>query len=272
MINNSKILVGVSLTLIASAALADGDYFSPTDERVALSLGVVHLSSATSMRVDNSAGTAGTTFNGESDLGLDSSDVEPKFEAAVRTGGTTRLFFDYFSLDRSDTKVLASGPAAYGDVVLLAGDPVQTDLNLRVFGVGFGHSFLHFEKFELTGIIAINDTELNSSVRVQSATRHVYDSQSLAGPFPTPAIALTWAPFRHFYFDANAKYMKISVDHLSGTLSVYDADVFYRIHPNVALALGYSDTRVNLVSRQQADQGAFVLESKGPELFLRVAF
>jgi len=53
---------------------------------------------------------------------------------------------------------------------------------------------------------------------------------------------------------------------------VYDADVFYRIHPNVALALGYSDTRVNLVSRQQADQGAFVLESKGPELFLRVAF
>jgi len=27
-----------------------------------------------------------------------------------------------------------------------------------------------------------------------------------------------------------------------------------------------------LVSRQQADQGAFVLESKGPELFLRVAF
>ena len=273
MISKRMGLFGMALTLSASAALADADYFSPTDERLAISLGVAHLSPSTTLRVDNSTGTAGTTFNGENDLGLDSSRVEPKFEAAVRTGGTTRLFFDYFMLDRDDTKVLvAQAPESFGNITLLPGDPVQTTMTMRVFGVGFGHSFLHFEKFELTGLIAINDVELDASLRVQSPTRHLYDAQSLAGPFPTPGLTATWVISKRFYVDAAAKYMKINIDHLSGTLSVYDADIFFRLHPNVALALGYSDNRLNLISRQSATQGAFNFDAKGPELFVRVAF
>lgn len=271
MIRNSKGLLSLALALSSSAALAD-DYFSPTDERVAISLGIVHVSSTTTMRVNNSTGTAGTTFNGESDFGLDSANFEPKFAAAVRAGDRTRVFFDYFTLDRNDSKVLAAGPVAFGNAVLNAGDPVQTDLSLRVLGLGFGHSFLHGEKFELTGLIAVNDLQINSSVRVQSPTRHVYDAQSVAGPFPTPGIAATWAVSSRVYVDATAKYMKLSIDHLDGTMSIYDFDVFYRVHPNVALALGYNAIRVDLVSRQSADQGAFQLESKGPELFVRVAF
>ncbi len=272
MISKAKGLLSLALALAASSALADANYFSPTDELVAISLGVVKYSPSTTMQVDNSAGTAGTTFNGESDLGLDSSVIEPKFEAAVRTGVVTRLFFDYFSLDRNDTKVLANGPAAFGDVVLLAGDPVQTDMSLRVLGVSFGHSFLHGEKFELTGLIGINEVELDASLRVQSATRHVFDQQSLAGPFPTPGVVATWAISRHFYVDASAKYMKVNIDHLSGTMNMYDVDIFYRPHPNVALALGYNDAGLNLISRQSANQGFFDFRAKGPELFVRVAF
>lgn len=275
MIRKRKGLLSLALTLSASTALADADYFSPTNELVAISLGVMKLSPSTSLRLDNTTAAgvvAGTTFNGESDLGLDSSRIEPKFEAAVRAGPHDRLFFNYLILDRDDTKTLANGPAAYGNIVLLAGDPVQTDMSMRMFGVGFGHIFWHGEKFDLTGLIAINEIETHASLRVQSETRHLYDDKSVAGPLPTPGVAATWVISKHFYVDAGAKYMKISVDHLTGTLSNYDFDIFYRLHPNVALALGYSDSRLNLVSRQPGNTGAIEFAAKGPELFVRVAF
>jgi hypothetical protein len=274
-ISKCKGLLSLALTLSASTALADADYFSPTNELIAISLGVMKISPATSLRLDNTTATGtvtGTTFNGENDLGLDSSRTEPKFEAAVRAGKRDRLFFDYFILDRDDTKTLANGPAQFGNIVLLAGDPVQTDMSMRLFSVGFGHSFLHGEKFELTALIAVNEIETNASLRVQSLTRHLFDEKSLAGPLPTPGVAATWAVSRRFYIDANAKYMKLSVDHLTGTASNYDVDIFYRLHPNVALALGYIDARVNLVSRQAGNTGAFDFDAKGPELFVRVAF
>lgn len=272
MSRNSKLLLSLALALSASTAAADGDYFSPTDERVAISLGIIKIAPSTTLRVDSGTGVAATTLNGENDLGLDSSDIEPKFEASVRAGQRSRLFFDYFTLDRDDTKVLAQAPASFGDVILLIGDPVQTDLSLRILGVTYGYSFLHNEKFELSGLVGINDTQISSSVRVQSPTRHIYDAQSLAGPFPTPGLAATWAVSKHFYFDATAKYLKLSIDHLEGTLSLYDFAAFYRVSPNVAFALGYNDTRANLLSRQSKDSGSFIFDAKGPELFVRVAF
>jgi len=274
-IRKRKGLLSLALALAASSALADADYFSPTNQLVAISLGLMKLSPSSSLRIDNTTAagvTTGTTLNGESDLGLDKSRTEPKFEAAVRAGKRDRLFFDYLILDRDDTKTFANGPAAYGSIVLLPGDPVQTDLMMRMFGVGFGHSFWHSEKFELSGLIAINEIQSNGSLRVQSATRHLYDDKSLAGPLPTPGVTATWVISKHFYVDGGAKYVKISIDHLTGTLSIYDFDVFYRLHPNVALALGYSDSHLNLESRQPGNSGAFNFDAKGPELFVRVAF
>src|SRR5882724_11443353 len=73
----------LTLALIATLAHAD-DYLSPTNERVRLSLGFMHVSSTTDIRLDSTAGLPGTQVNAESVLGLDSSDFEPKFQAMVR--------------------------------------------------------------------------------------------------------------------------------------------------------------------------------------------
>jgi hypothetical protein len=256
----------------ATVAAADADYFSPTDSRFALSLGVMQVRSSTSLSINSTAGFAGTDLNGEGELGLDRQRYEPKFDLAVRAGARNRVFFDYFSLDRSDTKVLAQGPVDYGDVVLLAGDPVAADLSLRMLQIGYGYSFWHGDQLEIAGILSINDTEIQSSVRVNSATRHIFDEQSLAGPFPTPGIDVTWAASTRFYFDGRARYLKLSIDHLDGTVTLYDLDAFYRLRPNIAFALGYTGTRADLVSHQSKNGGSFDLDAKGPELFVRVEF
>jgi hypothetical protein len=72
--------------------------------------------------------------------------------------------------------------------------------------------------------------------------------------------------------DGRAQYMHLSYNNLSGSLGYGEFDVLYRLRENIAFALGYTIVRANLESSQTTQGGYFDFTSKGPELFVRVAF
>lgn len=260
----------LTLMLIATLAHAD-DYLSPTDERVRLSLGVMHVSTNTSMRLDSSQGLPGTPVDAEDTFGVDKSDFEPKFQAMVRVGERHRLRFDYFTLDRTGQATLTS-PVVFRDVVLQTGDPVDTTVNLRSLGISYEYSFLHREKFEVAATIGINDTDISARSRVSTQTRHVDQREDAAGPFPTIGLDATYVLSKRFYFDVRAQYFKLSVDQLDGSLTFYELAALYRLRPNIAFALGYNSVKANLTSLQTKNAGFFDFNTKGPEFFVRIAF
>jgi len=260
----------LTLTLIAALAHAD-DYLSPTDERVRLSLGVMHVSSTTGIQLDSGQGLPGTSINAEKDFGLDSSDFEPTFQAMVRVGERHRLRFDYFTLDRTGQTTLTS-PIVLRDVFLQPGDPLETNVSMRSLGISYEYSFIHREKFELAATIGINDTDISEQARVSTQTRHVIQTEDAAGPFPTIGLDTTYVLSKRFYLDARAQYFKLAVDHLDASLGFYELAALYRLRANVAFALGYTATKGYLDSRQTKTAGHFDLDSKGPEFFVRVAF
>jgi hypothetical protein len=266
----------LTFALAASAGLATlahaDDYPSPTDDRVRLSLGVMHLSSTTDLLLDSSQGVAGTPINAEKDLGLDSSDFEPKFQAMVRVGERHRLRFDYFTLDRTGQTTLSGAPIVFRDVVLPTGYPVRSDLNLRTLGISYEYSFLHSEKFEVAATVGINDTDISTRARISTQTLHVDQREDQAGPFPTLGLDATYVVSQRFYFDGRAQYFKIAIDHLDGSLGFYELDALYRFRPNVSFAVGYTAAKATLDSRKPSNSGFFDFDSKGPEFFVRVAF
>jgi len=260
-----------ALALTAPAARAD-DYLSPTNERVRLSLGVMHLSSTTDLRVDSHQGVMGTPIQAENDFGLESSNFEPKFQAMVRVGERHRLRFDYFTLDRTGRTTVGDAPIVFRDVVLQPGDPLQTNLSLRTLGISYGYSFIHREKFEIAATIGVNSIDVSSRARVSTETRHVDQSEDQAGPFPTLGFDATYVLSKRFYFDARAQYLKVAINHLTGSLGFYEIDMLYRLRPNISFALGYTAVKANLESRQTSDGGYFDFNSKGPQAFVRIAF
>ncbi len=271
--NRAGLLVlAAALALPAARAHADGGYLSPTDERLRLSLGIMQISAATAVRLDSSAGATGTFFTAENALGLQRSQIDPKFQVVVRAGERHCLRLDYFSLDRSHTETLTQGPIAFRNVVLQNGDPVQTDLSLRMLGITYGYSFLHSEKYEIAATLGINEIDISARARVQTPVRHIDQTEDQAGPFPTLGIDATWVASRRFYFDGRAQYLKVAVNNLQGTLAVYELDGLYRFRPNVSFALGYSLVKATLNSTQAAHSGLFDFRAKGPQLFVRVAF
>jgi hypothetical protein len=270
--SDGSLLFALILALAGTLAHADGDYLSPTDDRFRLSLGIIRVTPSTSLRVDSAAGLAGTDLNGESDLGLDSSDLEPKFQATVRAGERNRLMFDYFGLDRNDAKTLAQGPVYFGNVVLQAGYPVQTDASLRIFGIAYAYSFWHSETLELAATVGVHVTQISASVRVQTASTNIYDAENVAGPFPTVGLDGTWVASKRFYFEARGQYLNVTIDHIDGSLGLFEFDALYRFRPHVSFGVGYNSVRAHLNSRQSSDTGLFTFDNAGPEAFVRVAF
>lgn len=267
---NKNGVVLAALALFATLAHAE-DYLSPTEERVRLSLGVIRLSNTTSLQLDSSTGVQGTPVNTEDTFGLDKNDYEAKIQAMVRVSERHRLRFDYFSLDRTGSATITQ-PIIFRDVVLQPGDPLNSNLSIRTFGITYGYSFLHGDKYEVAATLGVSDTDISARARVQTATRHVDQTEDQAGPFPTTGLDASYVLSKRFYFDSRAQYMKVRVDHLNGSLGIYELDALYRLRPNISFALGYNMLRASLNSRQTKQAGFFDFNSKGPEFFVRIAF
>jgi hypothetical protein len=261
----------LALALLAPLAHADGDYVSPTDDRLRVSLGVMHVSSTTTIRADSTTGVTGTVLNGEDQFGLDKSDYEPKFEVMVRAGTRNRLWLDYFTLDRSGSSIVQE-PISFRDVVLQPGEPLQSELDLRLLSLTYGYSFWHGEKVELAATLGITSVSINAQAKVATEQVHVNETETAAGPFPTPGIAATWSITKHFYLDGRVQYLNLHINDLDGSLGMGEIDAIYRIHPNVAFAIGYTEVKAHVDSTKTSDSGLFNFDSKGPQLFVRVSF
>lgn len=267
----ASLTVLASLALFARRAPAD-DYVSPTDDRVRISLGAVHLSSDTTLRADSRAGAPGTDISGEGQFGLDKSDWEPKFQALVRVAERHRFSFDYFTLDRSGSSIVGATPIVFRDVTFLPNDPLQTHLSLRTLGITYEYSLWHSETVEIAAALGVHATDISSSAKVQTQTRHIIQTEDQAGPVPTVGIDATWVISRRFYVDGRAQYLNVHVNNLDGSLGLYEFEGLYRYRPNVSFGIGYSEVRAHLASTRTSRPGLFDFNTKGPEAFLRVAF
>ena len=271
---NGMLVMLLMLTagVAANGATAPGeDYFSPTEERMRVSLGAVYLDSKTMVQLNSSTGVPGTLVDGEHDFGLDKADFEAKFQVMLRVGERNRLRFDYFSLDRTGNATL-NKDILFRNVELLPGDPVNSNLSIDVFSLTYGYSFIHNDKFELAATLGINETDISARARVNTTARHVDQTEDQAGPFPTVGLDSTYVISKRFYLDGRIAYFRANVDKLDGSLGFYELNALYRLRPNVSFALGYELVKAHLLSNQASQAGLFNFTSKGPEIFVRVAF
>jgi hypothetical protein len=265
-----RAMLAMAAALTAGSAHAE-DYLSPTLERVRLSIGASHQSSSTGLRLDSSAGVEGNAVNAESDFGLEKSEFEPKFQAMVRAGERHRVRFDYFSLDRTGNTTILN-PIIFRDVVLQPGDPLKMNLSLRTLGINYEYSFLHSDRYEVAFSIGVNDTDISARGRVSTPTRHVDQTEDQAGPLPTVGLDATYVISKRFYIDARGQYLKAHISNFDGSLGLYEVDALYRLRPNISFAIGYNLVKADLASTKTTESGFFNFTTKGPEIFVRVAF
>ena len=179
-------IAALGLGLLAGFAHADGDYASPTNDRVRVSLGAMRTSNSTTLQVDSSSGVPGTVINGESQFGLDASDIEPKFQVMLRAGERNRLCLDYFTLDRTGSAIVdATDRVSRCGAADRRAAAVDCS-NLRLFTLTYGYSFWHSEKLEIAATLGITAVDISAQAKVQTASRPHQSAGKCGGALSDP--------------------------------------------------------------------------------------
>ncbi|MBS0376729.1 MAG: hypothetical protein JSR73_19300 [Proteobacteria bacterium] len=264
----------LALLAVTAAAEAKPPVEEPDNllnDRLTLQAGLVFSSNQTTVRYDSNAGNPGTVLDGEKDLGLPSRKLIGKAELMFRMKERHRVHIGnyYLPLDRHATRPLDQS-VNFGNSTFLVGDVVASELNMRLLAINYSYSFVKNDRLELAASLGFDVIGFEAAATVAARLRTERQDQS--APAPLAGLDGTVRISRRFYGEARAQYVRANVQDVHGSISTYEANLLYRLSPNVSFGLGYSGFKVDVDFVKATQGGLFKLHSTGPQLFARVGF
>lgn len=243
---------------------------SPITDRMAVRALYLMSDATTLVRYDNDAGVPGTLVDGEQTLGFPRRLQQPGIDLTFRMGERNRIRADFIQLKRSGDAVLTQD-IQFGEAVFQSGERLQSRMDLRKVGLNWSWSALRMERVELGVGLALHLMQLQGELN-GPAPRFEREQLDAAGPVPTLTAEATWRITRRFALNVSGNYLGGEIDGVDGRYQTLHGDLQFRLRPNFALGLGYSQTQIRVDSATTDFSGYFNLKYKGPEAFLRVSF
>jgi hypothetical protein len=245
---------------------------SPITDRMAVRALYLMTDVTNQVRYDNDAGVLGTLIDGEQTLGFPRRVQQPGLDLTFRMGERHRVHVDFLQLKRSGDAVIPQpDPIRFGEAVFLPGERVLSKMDLRKLGLSWSWSALRKERVELGIGFGLHLMQLQGELN-GPAPRFEREQLDAAGPVPALTADATWRITRRFSVNVAGNYLAGDVDGVDGKFLSLHGDVQFRVRPNLALGLGYSQTQIRVDSATTDFSGYFNLEYKGPEAFLRASF
>lgn len=222
----------------------------------------------TTLRVDESLTEPGTVVSAEDDLGLDDAELLAQAEITLLPGERHLIRLNGLSSSRSAQKVLDE-TIVFDDEVYLAGERVDSTLDLRMIGLTYGYRFLVRQRGELTGTFGIQvaDVEANAVVR----SRVVRDSESGIAPLPLAGLEGRYDLSERWAFEGRIQYLTADIDEVDGEILDARAAVTWRMNPYFVFGLGYRTFSIDVDSRDPDTPGLVEMSMDGPLLFMRAS-
>jgi hypothetical protein len=213
--------------------------------QVSFSLPLVILNA--DVRIDSKDGTIGTEVDAEEDLGLPTTNVEPRLALRWRLGRRHEVETGYQFVRRSVERTLERN-IEFGDTTFDVGlrvkstmDTDQAFLTYRFalmahertqVGVGLGLGAV-FAKLELDGLS-------------NSGTVTISQHKSITGPLGSLGLYGRFLSGDRWYFEADARYVKVDIGRLDARIAELNGAARYSLSRLVALEAGYGISAVKL--------------------------
>jgi hypothetical protein len=267
-------LLAVALLFGANVALARPAAEEPDNllnDRVTLQAGLIASSNQTELRRDSTAGTTGTELDAERDLGLPVHKLTGRGELMIRMHERHRVRLgNYFlPLDRRAATALTKA-INFGDTTFNVGETVGSALRVRLFSLNYTYSFIKNDRAEFGASLGLNVIGFDAQATVPSRLRTERDERS--GPAPLLGLDGAVRISGRFYAEARGQYLKVQASNVQGKMTTLDANILYRLTPNITVGSGYDSYYVSVDALKTGDSGRFSLRSRGPQAFVRVGF
>lgn len=222
----------------------------------------------TDLRIDPTIATPGTPINAEDDLGLDDSDLLPLAEITLLPGERHLIRLSGFGIRRAAEKII-DRTIVFDDQTYLAGERVNSTLNLTMLGLTYGYSVLktHRADVALTFGIQVIEVEANAVVR----SRVVREAETEVTPLPLVGLEGRFDFNERWSAEARVQYLSVEFDEIDGTMLDARAALTWRKNPHLVFGLGYRNFAVEIDSRDIDTPGIVDLQMAGPLLFMRAS-
>lgn len=242
---------------------------SPLTDHFALRGIYFQPSLTTDGRFDSDAGTVGTNFSGETDLGLDDVANQGRMELSFRMRERHLLRVDYLKVSRYGENTMTR-VINFRNQVFRVGDRVATNLDWRMIGFNYTWSALRRESFELG--VGLGLHLLDADSRAEIRARNIRETGSGTAVLPTLGLDGTWRFARRWSVGGFVRYLSVGTSDIDGSFADYHLDVQYRWKPNVAIGVGYSGIDLDAEVSDADLPGKLAIKAAGPEVFFRVSF
>ena len=273
------------------AAVGTADKAVAADEAIAfgketfkLSLGYYRPNFDSRVAVGVPGATPPGDINPEQDLGLDKDLGGARFDGYWRFADRHRIYFGYYNLDRSASKVLTKDigpieiPALGVNDTILAGSNISVDAKWEVFILGYEYSFYKTDSLEIAGLVGLNVAQLGTQLSGTLITQNngtltgATAGSTLTAPLPAFGVSGDWAIDDRWRIRGHAGAFKITINNIDA--KVVDAGVSgeYRVYGNIWGGLGYSLLNASAARNDGSSDVSLDWRTGGLQLYASMLF
>ncbi|HWK74057.1 MAG TPA: hypothetical protein VNQ81_07285 [Povalibacter sp.] len=262
------------LATLSGAAQAQTPSWSPepkpriVEDRLRVEVSLLGASVDTRLRVDESPTGRGTPIDAEDDLGLDDSELMPQAEITLLPGKHHLLRFSSLSTRRSASNFI-DREIFFDDQVYQPGERVDSELNLKLFGLTYGYRFIVRERAELTGTFGIQIASVEANAVVRS--RVVREAESGVAPLPLVGLEGRYYFTDRWSVEGRLQYLTANIEDVDGSILDARLALTWRLNPYLVFGLGYRSFEIDVDSRDRSNPGLVDMTIAGPLLFARAS-
>lgn len=238
------------------------------NDRFRVTAGGFYADSTTEARLATAAGGIGTDINFEDALGLDQRKLVGEFGMYWRFGERWRADLNYFSLNRSASRVLAT-QIEWGGNTYPAGTAVDTSYRVSDLRAAVGYSFFRRLDKELGIGLGLHSTGFKASLDAAGVGAK---SESVTAPLPIMVVYGNFALTDTWALALRADWLSLSYDKYSGAVRSSAIDFVYQPFEHWAFGFGVH----NLTIRLDVDNPNSKLQSRivfqGPAAFASFSY
>ena len=203
-------------------------------DKFSFELGGFYSRSVTQASLGPSTGGVGVVVDFEDTLGLDARNLSGIGGFLWRISDRWRLEAEYFSLNRSASRMLASD-VTWGDQTFAAGTTVDSSYDFSDIRVSAGYSFFKRRDKELGAGIGLHVAGFKTSI---SAAGVGADSADVLAPLPVLTLYGAFALTNEWAARFRLDWLSLNYDIYSGNLRSTSIDVVYQPFRHVGFAVG----------------------------------
>ena len=213
----------------------------------------------------NSAFGLGAVIDYQKDLGGEDGDSIPRIDAYYRFNNRHRIDFTAWSIDRKGERTLAVD-IDIGDENFSATETLLSDIKYSLYRLGYGYSFYHSPKVELTLTAGLNITAYDLSFTTSDGSKA--EAADVTVPLPVIGLRMGYAitPKWSVQYVSEAFFIEID-DSFRGAILNYELNTEYKIFKNFALGAGLARIGINAEIDDEDWRGKVTDSYRGYNIF-----